>query len=459
MRHLGLRIPYTNVPKLDPGFIPLHLFNTEFLKGADQPIGIAVERSDGRIATFRTAIHREDRMRDANRYYVERLIKTLLWVKGGFRVILTGDQGIYEFIKQQYQPGGARAFDSAFMANVYEMPFEVVFAPELPQANETSFSVGRHLNGCRIGFDAGGSDRKVSAVRDGETVYSEEVVWHPKTASNPDYHFSEILSAFETAASHMPQVDGIGVSAAGIYIDNRAMVASLFNSVPRDLFDQQIKDIFPRAASRFGNIPIVVCNDGDVTALSGAMCLGQNNVLGIAMGTSEAAGFVDPSGGITGWLNELAFVPVDANPNAAADEWSGDVGCGVKYFSQDSIIKLALAGGISFPSETLPAEKLKAVQQLMEDGNPVAQDVYTSLGVYLGHTLPYYHQLYAFENVLLLGRVMSGKGGNVILETARRVLREEYPDVADAIRVSLPDETMRRVGQSIAAASLPNIEG
>ena len=98
-----------------------------------------------------------------------------------------------------------------------------------------------------------------------------------------------------------------------------------------------MKDIYIRAITdTFGNIPFCVVNDGDVTALAGAMSLKDSSVLGIAMGTSEAVGFVDEQGRITGWLNELAFAPVDANPKALADEWSGDIGCGGKYFSQDA---------------------------------------------------------------------------------------------------------------------------
>lgn len=454
----GLDIAYKNIPVLDREFIPMHLFNTTFLKHADKPVGIAIERSDGQVAAYRTSIRSAGNMRDANIFFISRFIKTMLWMKGGFRIYLSGDEDIYRLIKRQYGPGGAREFDSLFMARVYERDFEVQFVSELPAAKETSHAVGRHLNGCRIGFDAGGSDRKVSAVVDGETVYSEEVVWHPKLKSDPDYHFNEIVAALSTAASHLPRVDGIGISSAGVCIHNRLMVSSLFTKVPSRLFDGNVKDIYLRAGKRFGDIPIVVCNDGDVTALSGAMNLDENNVLGIAMGTSEAAGYVNGMGNITGWLNELAFVPVDANPNAIRDEWSGDIGCGVKYLSQDSVIKLACAAGIPLTDNATPAEKLVSLQKLMENGDPNAIDVFASLGVYLGHTLPFYYDLYGFRNVLLLGRVMSGKGGNLILEEARRVLHEEYPEIAGAIRISLPDEKSRRIGQAVAAASLPVIE-
>jgi predicted NBD/HSP70 family sugar kinase len=316
--------------------------------------------------------------------------------------------------------------------------------------------MGGHLEGCRIGFDAGGSDRKVSAVIDGETVFSEEVVWLPKVNPDPDYHYNGIVSALKSAAAHMPRVDAVGVSSAGIYINDRTMSASLFLKVPKDLYEAKVKDIYIRAITyTFGNVPYAVANDGDVSALAGTMSLNDTNVLGIAMGTSEAVGYVDEQGRITGWLNELAFVPVDAAPDAMRDEWSGDIGCGVKYFCQDGVIKLAPRAGIELDESLSPAEKLKVVQGLMEQNDPRAAQVYRSIGTYLGHTLAYYYDSYGFRHVLLLGRVMSGKGGDLLLEEAKRVLADEYADISGKFQLDLPDEKFRRVGQSMAAASLP----
>jgi predicted NBD/HSP70 family sugar kinase len=188
------------------------------------------------------------------------------------------------------------------------------------------------------------------------------------------------------------------------------------------------------------------------------MSLNDTNVLGIAMGTSEAVGYVDEQGRITGWLNELAFVPVDAAPDAMRDEWSGDIGCGVKYFCQDGAIKLAPRAGIELDESLSPAEKLKVVQGLMEQNDPRAAQVYRSIGTYLGHTLAYYYDSYSFRHVLLLGRVMSGQGGDLLLEEAKRVLADEYPDLTGKFRLDLPDEKFRRVGQSMAAASLPELQ-
>ena len=251
----------------------------------------------------------------------------------------------------------------------------------------------------------------------------------------------------------------VGVSSAGIYIENRTMVASLFLKVPKDLFDAKVKDIYIRAIKdTFGDVPYVVANDGDVSALAGAMSLEENNILGIAMGTSEAVGYVDENGNITGWLNELAFAPVDVNPDAMEDEWSGDIGCGVKYFSQDGVIKLAPAAGISLSDDLAPAQKLKEVQKLMENPGSPAEAIFRSIGVYLGHSLALYHHFYGFKHVLLLGRVMSGRGGDIILDVCKQVLADEYPEIADKINPTLPDEKARRVGQSVAAASLPELK-
>ena len=459
MNKLGVEASLKHIPELDPEFFPVLRFNQAFLRTAQKPMSVAVERDRGQVAVCNTRIHGTPEWFEADCYYMDRLVKSLLWMKGGWKVYVAGDEAIGKYLQQTYSLTGARAFDADFMAGVYERPFEVVLCDQVPAEHDVSQAIGRHIDGCRIGFDAGGSDRKVSAVVDGETVFSEEVVWFPKVTADPQYHYDGIVSALKAAAEHMPRVDAVGVSSAGVYINDRTMVASLFLKVPKDEFDAKVKDIFIRAITdTFGDVPYAVCNDGDVSALAGAMSLEDNSVLGIAMGTSEAVGYVDEKGNITGWLNELAFMPVDVNGDAMQDEWSGDIGCGVKYFSQDAVIKLAPRAGIQLDEALSPAEKLKVVQQLMEAGDDRAAAVYRSIGVYLGHTLAYYHDLYGCRHVLLLGRVMSGKGGDIILDTCNRVLAEEYPQAAAAMKAELPDEKFRRVGQSMAAASLPELK-
>jgi len=454
MNYLGVDVHIKNKPVYDPGFIPLGAFNQAFLKQAKKPLVITVERNAGLVSRFDTFITGTNEL--ADQYYVQRVVKFLLWARGGFKVSICGDDKMAMYIKNAYSKTGSYAFDNETMSRIYEHEFIVESASldQAPMENETAKAVGGNNRGCRIGFDAGGSDRKVSAVIDGEAVYSEEVVWHPKITPDPEYHFNGIVTALKTAASKMPRVDSIGVSSAGIYIDNRTMIASLFLKVSPEDFETKVKDIYIRAAKEIGDVPLTVVNDGDVTALAGAIEFNDNNVLGIAMGTSEAGGFIDQDGNIKGWLNELAFCPVDASPDAMPDEWAGDIGCGVKYFSQDGVIKLAQHAGVVFDESLSPGEKLKIVQAMFEDVHKagMAADIFRSIGVYLGHSLPLYHDYYQFKHILLLGRVMSGQGGDLILETAKKVLAEEYPHAV--FNIHTLDEENRRVGQSVAAASL-----
>jgi predicted NBD/HSP70 family sugar kinase len=290
-------------------------------------------------------------------------------------------------------------------------------------------------------------------VIDGEAVYSEEVVWEPRKQSDPAYHYNEVMTAIRTAASKMPRVDAIGGSSAGVYIDNRAMIASLFRGIQKERFGE-VREMFLRIGREMG-VPLVIVNDGEVTALAGSMSLEDNGVLGIALGSSEAGGYVNLEGNITDWLNELAFCPVDYNPGASVEEWSGDRGVGAHYFSQQCVFRLAPKAGIELPTGVTDAERLKAVQDLLEAGHEGAEKIWRSMGVYMGYTLAHYADFYALKHVLILGRCTSGRGGTLILDGANEVLRAEFPEIAEKVHIQLPDEKSRRVGQSIAAASLP----
>ncbi|MBQ7499434.1 MAG: ROK family protein [Clostridia bacterium] len=448
---------------LDEKFMPMSLMLRKFQENAKaaggKEITIGIGRTGGLMSVYKMFVYPDgDRHDNDNFRMVERVVKSLLWIYGGYKIVIYGSSVIGEAIRAAYVKDALREFDRDFMSGVYENEFEVVVSDTEPKANENPKPVGRHLDGCRIGFDAGGSDRKVSAVIDGEPVYSEEVVWFPKINEDPQYHYDGILAAMRSAAEHMPRVDAIGVSSAGVYIDNKIMVASLFLKVPKDQFDSKVKTMYMDIAKTFGDVPLEVANDGDVTALAGAMSLEDNNVLGVAMGTSEAGGYVDGSGNITGWLNELAFVPVDFCREAMVDEWSGDYGCGVKYFSQDGVIKLAPAAGIVLDEKLSPAEKLKVVQGLMSEGDERAAKIYETIGVYFGYAVAYYAMFYDIKHVLVMGRVTSGEGGVLIIDKANEVLDKEFPELAAKIKVQIPDEKSRRVGQSVAAASLPEIK-
>ena len=245
MNKLGVEASLKHIPELDPEFFPVLQFNQAFLRTAQKPMSVAVERDRGQVAVCNTRIHGTPEWFEADCYYMDRLVKSLLWMKGGWKVYVAGDEAIGKYLQQTYSLTGARAFDADFMAGVYERPFEVVLCDQVPAEHDVSQAIGRHMDGCRIGFDAGGSDRKVSAVVDGETVFSEEVVWFPKVTADPQYHYDGIVSALKAAAEHMPRVDAVGVSSAGVYINDRTMVASLFLKVPKDEFDAKVKDLYP----------------------------------------------------------------------------------------------------------------------------------------------------------------------------------------------------------------------
>ncbi len=199
----------------------------------------------------------------------------------------------------------------------------------------------------------------MAAVREGEVVYSAEFPWNPKDEPDPEYHYQKLSSGLRVAASHLPRVDAIGGSSAGVIVDNKIMVASLIRAVPAAKLPAA-RQLFQRLRDEW-KAPLVVVNDGDVTALAGAISLKKAGLLGIALGSSQAAGYLNPQGGMSGWLSEFAFAPVDYDPAAPADEWSQDTGVGALYFSQQAVNKLLPAAGISLPREMgLPSASRKS---------------------------------------------------------------------------------------------------
>lgn len=443
---------------LDPGFLPAVLFNRHYLEtaratGQAVPLVIGLEREGGLVSRFETSVipdGGEETLR-----YVERIVKFLLWARGGWKLQIGGPKAIGTFIRKTYSLRGGRKFDVEMMELAYGKKFEVevTTADKVYAARDMELPVGGHMKGCRIGFDLGASDFKVSAVIDGEAVFTEETPWDPKSQADPGYHYHNISAALHRAAAHMPRVDAIGGSSAGIVVDNEIRVASLLRAIPKKLFPTAAA-VFKRI-QREWNVPMTVMNDGDVTALAGALSLGKNGMFGLAMGSSEAVGFIDGKGRILGWLNELAFAPVDYNPKAPADEWSGDAGVGALYFSQQAVNKLLPAAKIKLPAKMGLPERLVEVQKLMAQGDARAAKIYETIGVYLGYTIPHYADFYNYSQMLVLGRVTTGEGGDVVIRKAREVLEREFPEIAARVTMHVPDEKTRRVGQAVAAASLP----
>ena len=463
------------IPKYDPDFKPaileLQKFNEEVAKSQDKTeIIICLERTNGYNYHYKTFIFKDGTGHDDENFFIiERICKILLWIVGGYKFYISGSNLIASKLKSAYQENGQRKFDYFFFKDVYENFIDVISCSkeEIPKLNLEDISLSKGLNGSRIGFDAGGSDRKVSAVVNGEVKFSEETVWNPKTSSDPNYHIDGIMDSFYKACEHLPTVDGVGISTAGVVVDNKVMVSALFLKVPKELYEQKIKNIYVDCVKNLEKkynkkIPVIVANDGDVTALAGLLELKTNEgILGIAMGTSQAGGYINKGGKLTGWLNELAFVPIDFNKNAKKDTWSGDFGCGKYYFSQEAVIKLATNANIKFGENMTPANKLELIQSMIEKGTDnekkIAENIFTDIGIYLGYTIPFYAHFYDFKHLQILGRVVSGKGGNIIIDKAKEILENEFNELSKNIVIHIPDEKSRRVGQSVAAASLPEL--
>lgn len=449
-------------PPLDPGFLPASVwirdYNSMIKKsGASVPFRIALQQPNGStVVQSGELLPDEHPQSELNFMHVERLLKFMLWSGGGSRWFWQGPQSIGERLRQRFSSHPCGSFDSDFMFKVYQEPFSGTITEEVPETRELASPLGRNLEGCRIGFDLGGSDRKVAAVIDGEVVFSEETPWDPYYQNDTEYHRAGIMDSIEKAKTHLPRLDAVGGSSAGVFVDNRPRVASLFRGVSDSDFTEKISSMFIDLGKEL-EVPLSIINDGEVTALAASMSLEENAVLGIAMGTSEATGYVDTHGRVTSWLNELAFAPVDYSPNAPADEWSGDLGCGVQYFSQQAVGRLIPKTSLSIDSNLGLPEKLERVQEFMENNNEEAADVYRTIGVYLGYAVAHYASFYSIGHVLILGRVTTGKGGAIIQEEASKTLACEFPELKRRINFHQPDEKNKRHGQAIAAASLPAI--
>ena len=455
-----------HLPPLDERFLPAALWNRAYQKLVDaepesRNLHLALARKDGTTFHHRLQIlPPEDGNVELTRKYVERTVKFLFWMKGGSRLYVAGNDAVATFLSGIYSPDGARSFDRDIVGHgIFGEPISVTPCQreELPPASEENMELGRNLDGCRIGFDLGGSDRKAAALIDGEVVFSEEIPWDPYFQSDPHYHLEGIRDSLQRAAAHLPRVDAIGGSAAGDYINNEVRVASLFRGIKDPaVFETEVRPIFLKLQEEWEGIPFVVINDGEVTALAGSLSMNANAVLGISMGTSLAAGYCTPGGRITPWINELAFAPIDYRDDAPEDEWSGDIGCGVQYFSQQGVARLAPAAGFAFGKVAFP-EQLAEIQKAMTRGHEGARQIYETIGVCFGYTIAHYAEFYEIQNLLILGRVTSGEGGELILEKAAEVLQDEFPQLGEQITMTTPDEQMKRHGQAVAAASLPTL--
>ena len=452
----------------DPKFRPAALWVRAYRKRvaadpAARKVVIALQRPDGMCFHYATeALSDTPENAQANYKFIERTVKYLLWQKGASTILISGVPEVTAQLAKDYTDEGARAFDVDFMGNlVFDTKFIVkdVAEADIPPATEPKYKLGGSWKGCRVGFDLGGSDRKCAAVKDGEVIYTEEVPWSPVTEKDWHYQHDGIIDSLKRAAAHLPRVDCIGGSSAGVYINNEVRTASLFRGIPKDDFAKHVRTLFPDISKELG-VPLYLMNDGEVTALAGSIQLGDAPVLGMAFGTSLAGGYCNAEGCLTPWLNELAFVPCDfrtVEEDTPQDDWSRDFGCGAQYLSQQAVGRLAIAAGVEFAPEcdTLPLRLKEMQRRLDEEDDPVARDIFIAVGRFLGYTVAYANDFYELKRFLALGRVTSGKGGDLIIAESTKVLETEFPEIAAKVKIEMPDETSKRHGQAVIAATLP----
>jgi len=184
------------IAPLDPEFLPLVLVRREYQKeveasGSVCDCALVIERHNSLRSRFDfQVLEPDDRNIEKTYRYVERMLKFLLWSRGGWKIMFAGPPDVGGRIRGDYSSTGCRAFDIELMSMAYRRPFEVALVDlaEVPEANEAPLRIGGEPDGCRIGIDLGASDYKISAVVDGDIVYSDEIPWDPKPQSDPQYH-------------------------------------------------------------------------------------------------------------------------------------------------------------------------------------------------------------------------------------------------------------------------------
>jgi len=472
------------VPPLDKGFRPVILGKKKYLeatKECENKLDWALVRSDGCGRYTLPVFPEKSRDVAASIYLAGVLIQEMLWQRSGSELILCGPARITKALSKAYAKGGAYEFEVLSMPNVCgtpETPFKVTIVEkveEMPEAKDSPQVCGKDAGGCRLAFDLGKSDIKTVAVKNGEVVYSKETEWDV-TAEDPQYHFDAILAAMKLAKAELPKIDAIGGSATGTVSDkNEATWCDIFPNVPPKVYKEKVVDIFVRLAKEIaGDVPLKVINDGEVTALAAFQKIKAGNIMGISMGSSEGGGYANKDGNLMGWINEMCYIRLDLNPKAPTDPWTKGAHTGIShmYLGQRGATKLAAKGGVDVPDNykyphkdmcTIKhedhAQCLKLIQEAMkkEDKKEKVKEIYETVGVYLGYALAQYCEFYAIDHVMILGRVSKGEGGDLMLETAKKVLEEEFPEFAK-ITFHTADDHFKAVGQCIAAAALPTIK-
>mmetsp|Transcript_103170 Transcript_103170/g.220681 ORF Transcript_103170/g.220681 Transcript_103170/m.220681 type:complete len:490 (-) Transcript_103170:76-1545(-) len=464
---------------LDPNFCPFVLSKKRYLKftrGSPHVLDFAIERPGGCCARDSLPVFADSHpAHDASVYLGGETIRYMLWQRGGQRLLLSGPPKLCEALSKAFAVGGKYEFEAVTMPKVCGVPWSVQIVgkkEDLPKAKEAPIQCGKVASGCRIAFDLGKSDIKTVACKDGEVIESKETEWDV-TNPDPEYHYGLIVKAMKESASKLPRVDAIGGSATGtVSSESEATWCDCFPNVPPDVYKAKVVPIFKNIAkNEFGGVPIKVINDGEVTAVAGGNMIGEGALFGISLGSSEGAGYINADRSVTGWINEMAYCPLDMNPEGPGNVWSPHRGDASMYLGQRAATRLAAKGGIKLPPEMMPdhpnmkqmkhephAQCLKLIQAAMKNpaSEPQARKIYETIGVYLGYAIAQYTEHLEIKNVMLLGRVSTGTGGDIMQDMAKKVLMADFPHLGH-IRFHTPSEHMKRVGQCIAAAALPEL--
>mmetsp|Transcript_142923 Transcript_142923/g.249258 ORF Transcript_142923/g.249258 Transcript_142923/m.249258 type:complete len:498 (-) Transcript_142923:195-1688(-) len=468
---------------LDPNFSPVILGKRQYLaaaKDCTEKLEWAFLREDGCARYSLPVFPDGSEHAEASVYLAGVLLQEMIWQRSGLELRLAGPAGICNAVKAAFSPGGTYDHEIKIMPEVCGTPekaFEVkiVSASELPEPKDTPQECGNDASGCRLAFDLGKSDMKTVAVKDNEVLYSKETEWDI-TNPDPEYHYGVMLSSMKLAKEKLPRVDAVGGSACGpVSGNNEARYCDIFVNVPPDVYKEKVTHIFARLAKEVaGDVPLKVINDGEVTAMAAVQKIKAGNVMGISMGSSCGAGYANADGNLNGWINELCHTKVDMNPEAPSDPWSNfnHTGLSHMYLGQRAATKLVSKIGIEVPPNYVyphpdmctikhedHANCLKYIQKAMADPATEAQvrPLYETIGVYLGYALANWAEFYKIDHVMILGRVSKGKGGDIMLDMAHKVLDTEFPELSK-VKFHTADDHFKAVGQCIAAAALPPLK-
>lgn len=406
---------------------PAIIWAKEYLKNTDEEFVIGIEGAGAEIITEKI----NSKNIKSSCFYIERVIKSMIWIYGGYRIYLSGDSRIIEYIKDVYSHSGSRKFDVEFMEEIYQRPFEIKEGKIKALKLSRKISMGEG-EGKRIGLDLGGTSIKYSVVEDGNDIFSGVLKWNPTQMNNSLYHTQMLKKAYGICEEKIGKAQSLGISTAGIIADNKVRVSSLF----RNTYDKDYSGFYQL------NENYIIINDGDAAVLGSMQEGGKTGVLGIAIGTSEAGGYVDETGSVTGYLNELAFVPIDFSDESYIDSWSGDRGCGVSFLSQDGLINMCERSGIIFPDDMETSKKCIYAEELWQNGDERAQAAFRMMGEMLGYALMWYQKFYKINECVVFGGVISGKAGDYAVECASELFKNVHKGENS------------RFAQSIAAAKL-----